>query len=295
MNPFENQNGLHADTMTEIGLEQNNELTITQLASEQNPSSKDPLSPTTLLEQILEEEKHVPRSHIALLVTLFIVVLLINILKGGGAFPSPLGIKCGSFAFWTAEIFTLLWIAVLSLKARRQLVTRTREKRESGYTYLEGDIVWDERSTVVYPAVCGAAGFFAGMFGVGGGIVKGPLMLAMGVHPAVASATSACMILFTSSTATTSFAVFGLLLPDYAALCAFVGFSSTLLGQTIMTILLRKYKRNSYIAFSIGIVVAISAVCMTLESVHSMRNGGATAGRGGLCEAGTSSPPANTV
>lgn len=66
-----------------------------------------------------------------------------------------------------------------------------------------------------------------GMFGIGGGIIKGPLMLAMGVHPAVASATSACMILFTSFTATTSFAVYGLLVPDYAIAGAILGFSAT--------------------------------------------------------------------
>ena len=31
---------------------------------------------------------------------MFVVVLAINILKGGGAFPSPLGIKCGSGSFY---------------------------------------------------------------------------------------------------------------------------------------------------------------------------------------------------
>merc|ERR1719183_2948525 len=40
----------------------------------------------------------------------------------------------------------------------------------------------------------------------------------MGIHPAVSSASSACMILFTSFTATTSFVVFGLLDPDYSVI-----------------------------------------------------------------------------
>ena len=38
----------------------------------------------------------------------------------------------------------------------------------------------DSLNTVRYPCICFFAGFFAGMFGVGGGIVKGPLMLEMG-------------------------------------------------------------------------------------------------------------------
>ncbi len=36
-----------------------------------------------------------------------------------------------------------------------------------------------------YPFICGFAGLCAGLFGIGGGIVKGPLMLEMGVLPSV--------------------------------------------------------------------------------------------------------------
>merc|ERR1712176_1472456 len=120
--------------------------------------------------------------------------------------------------------------------------------------YVESDIQWDHSATIIYPSICCLAGFFAGMFGVGGGIVKGPLMLAMGVHPGVSSATSACMILFTSFTATTSFVVFGLLLKDYAIVCFVIGFVATFGGQVLLGYLMGsvgqgKVQRNSYIAF----------------------------------------------
>ena len=39
---------------------------------------------------------------------------------------------------------------------------------------------WDASSTIRFPLICTLAGFVAGLFGVGGGIVKGPLMLEMG-------------------------------------------------------------------------------------------------------------------
>ena len=107
-------------------------------------------------------------------------------------------------------------------------------------------------------------------------------MLALGVNPQVASATSACMILFTSFTATTSFYIFGLIIRDYAIVCLILGFFATLVGQHIMSYLLRKYKRNSYIAFSIGIVVAVSAVCMSLESIISIVSG-TNSRSGALC------------
>mmetsp|Transcript_3212 Transcript_3212/g.4700 ORF Transcript_3212/g.4700 Transcript_3212/m.4700 type:complete len:425 (+) Transcript_3212:1007-2281(+) len=222
------------------------------------------------LKALLKEESTTPIPNIKMLVIMFIVVLIINVLKGGGAFRSPLGIRCGSTSFWAANLLNFLWIFAVSLYARSYLIKRYHLKARLQYKYVEGDIQWDDRATIVYPIICCLAGFFAGMFGVGGGIVKGPLMLAMGVHPAVSSASSACMILFTSFTATTSFVVFGLLVPDYAFVCVIVGFLATLVGQIGLGILMKKYQRNSYIAFSIGGVVLLSAFLMTIQSLVSM-------------------------
>jgi uncharacterized membrane protein YfcA len=95
----------------------------------------------------------------------------------------------------------------------------------------------------------------------------------------VASATSACMILCTSLTATTSFAVFGLLIFDYGVFGLLTGFLATILGQTIMAYLIHRYQRSSYIAFCIGGVVFLSAICMTVESVISIRQGGESSAR----------------
>ena len=235
------------------------------------------------LRRILDEERSVPMGNVKALAVTFAVVLVVNLLKGGGAFKSPLGIRCGSPSFWTANGLILGVILVVSFFARSYLVDRCEVKERVGYPYVEGDIRWDSRATVVYPAVCTAAGFFAGMFGVGGGIVKGPLMLAMGVHPKVSSASSACMILFTSFTATTSFVVFGLLDMEYASVCLLLGFAATLVGQIGLFYLMERFQRNSYIAFSIGAIVALSAFLMTVQSLLSMADSGGPKPPSGLC------------
>lgn len=236
----------------------------------------------TVLKNILERERTAPMGNITLLVVMFVVVLFINLMKGGGAFPSPLGIKCGSTSFWAANFINLAWIFMISLMARSYLLNQYRLKESCGYKYVEGDIKWTPKATITYPTICTFAGFFAGMFGVGGGIVKGPLMLAMGVHPKVSSASSACMILFTSFTATTSFVVFGLLIPDYAVVCVIVGFVATFVGQVALNYLMKKYQRNSYIAFSIGGVVLLSAFLMTIQSMVSIAEGSSKRS-GGVC------------
>ncbi|CAN0127416.1 unnamed protein product, partial [Heterosigma akashiwo] len=117
------------------------------------------------------------------------------------------------------------------------------------------------------------------MFGVGGGIVKGPLMLEMGVAPAVASATSAVMILYTSFSAATSFVVFGLLRYDYGFMLFLVGIICTAVGQLGVNYVVKKSGRGSYIMLSIGAVVALSTAMMGLQSAMAFADG--TMGSGG--------------
>ncbi|CAM9922029.1 unnamed protein product [Scytosiphon promiscuus] len=239
------------------------------------------------LKNLLEGERFTPLFKVGVLTGVFVVVLAVNLLKGGGAFPSPLGIECGSYAFWGATVFIFVWVLGVSLRVREYLVERWRLKARLNYRYGEGDVEWNPKNTLRYPAVCFFAGFFAGLFGVGGGIVKGPLMLEMGVHPMVASATSAVMILYTSFTATTSFMVFGLLEEDYAIALFLVGLAATAVGQVVVNHLVKKYKRTSFIVLSIGAVVALSAVMMGGHSLYNfMFPSPEEEGAGGFCSVG---------
>jgi len=190
------------------------------------------------------------------LISLFSIVTILDILQGSV-------IDCGANCYMISQAFILLSIVLFSMYVRHSILQRQNE--------LGGPIIseihWDKSNTVIYPSLSIIAGLVAGMFGIGGGIIKGPLMLQLGVHPQVVSATSACMILFTSSTSTICFLISGYLVYDYAAFCLVLGFLSTLVGQTAMSALLKSSgKRNSYIAFCIGGVVAVSAVAMGIES-----------------------------
>ena len=239
--------------------------------------------PNSLCEQILQEEKQPRLQSILVIASLFAFVLLVNILKGGGALESPFGIQCGSAAFWLLEGLIVVATLAATLYARSYLLHQGRRKAQADYKYLDTDIKWNQESTLLYPAICTGAGMIAGLFGVGGGLVKAPLLLALGVHPAVASATSATMILFTTFTATTSFVAFGMLVWDYGLVCLVIGFGATLMGQVVMNSLIQRTGKSSYIAFCIASVVIVSAVTMTTEGIYALSTGGHGDRHAGFC------------
>lgn len=187
------------------------------------------------------------------LVTLFAIVVIVDVMQKIQS--------CGAYCHWGSELLLFSIITLFTHNARSDILARGNSCGPVS------EICWDSSNTTLYPIFSIVAGLVAGMFGIGGGIIVGPLMLAIGVHPQVSSATSACMVLFTSATSTLTFIVFGCLRGDYATFCLLLGFLSTLLGQTVMSILLKwSGGRNSYIAFCVGGVVGISAIAMGVES-----------------------------
>uniref|UniRef100_A0A7S1AV26 Uncharacterized protein n=1 Tax=Noctiluca scintillans TaxID=2966 RepID=A0A7S1AV26_NOCSC len=227
-------------------------------------------TPATASETTVEttaEPQNGTRSKVQGLTLCFAGIVLLTVLRGGGQFPSPLGVSCGGAGFWWLYFSCLPWVLGFAVYFRSMLVADYESKVQTGYSFTEGEIKWTPRNTVVYPLICALAGLCAGLFGVGGGIVKGPLMLEMGVVPAVASATSAAMILFTSAAASVSFVVFGLLQVEYAALFFLLGFTVTATSQVYVTRWVSRNNRQSPIVLSIGVVVSLSAVLMAINTV----------------------------
>ena len=234
------------------------------------------------LDEILREEAQAaPAWKLQLLAAMFAAIIAINVLKGGGSTPSVAGVAYGTAPFWA------LTLSMLGLLLRRPLRARIPARADGAQGARRLQVRRRHRvgreGTIKYPLICIGAGMCAGLFGIGGGIVTGPLMLELGVHPKVAGASTAMMILLTAITAATSFMMFGLLQVDYGTLLFPMGIGATYAGQKILNELMKNNERNSYIAFSIGAVVAISAVFMTLQSLLSMAYNGIQPGNSGIC------------
>ena len=92
----------------------------------------------------------------------------------------------------------------------------------------------------------------------------------MGVLPQVATATSAFMILFTSSATSIQFIIMGTLPLKLALWYAMVGFLSGILGLKFVGYLIRKYKKTSLIIFILAGVIGLSALVMGLVGIYNV-------------------------
>lgn len=208
---------------------------------------------------ILDSESRHSKSKICVLFIAFVGVLFFDLIKEYS--------ECGSNWYWASALLTIPWTLVFFIGYRRYLMRLEKDKHALGFEYVEGDVHWNSRNTFIYPMLCIFAGFFAGMFGVGGGIIKGPLMLEMGILPIVASANAATMILFTAGTAALSFILFGAVDGKTGMMLFIMGIVATGFGQFFLGIAIKRANRQSLVVLSMGSVVVLSAILLTMRSV----------------------------
>jgi len=98
---------------------------------------------------------------------MFSVLCFLNVMVGGGSYQSPWNIRCGSVAFWVVHVIMVAFLIASAWAAQTYLIMRHEIKDMVRFDYVHGDIKWDARSAIIYPAVFVSAGLFAGMFGIG--------------------------------------------------------------------------------------------------------------------------------
>lgn len=81
-------------------------------------------------------------------------------------------LQCGTFKYWVVVLSVVPFILLLAAGVRAYLLRKYHVKARYGWEWTEGDVQWNERATLIYPAVCSLAGLVAGLFGIGGGVIK---------------------------------------------------------------------------------------------------------------------------
>lgn len=219
--------------------------------------------PTELKIILAEERSTFPIIKVGVLMFSWFIVFFFSLLKGGahGA-PSFIGVQSCSFFYWFFFFGDFPIIIILTLLCSLLLLGKNNRKVKYGYVFKEGEIQWNLVNVLLYPVISSVAGVLASLLGIGGGTIKGPLLLELGLHPEVSSATSSFMILFTSSISVFQYLVINRLKLDYALVYFINGFFSAVIGEIFISYPASKYKMTFLIVSSIAIVIGLSTFLM---------------------------------
>ncbi|GKY92063.1 hypothetical protein MPSEU_000177800 [Mayamaea pseudoterrestris] len=206
-----------------------------------------------------------PISKIVSLAILWIGLLVLTLMKGGKGVESIIGITCQSPWYIVLIVVQFAWLLGFSCIFGRKLYKGQVARVAVRYPYLRDDPQWDWRNLQLFGMFTFVAGIVAGLIGVGGGMVLGPLMIEMGVNPRVSSATTATMIVLTASSVVFIVLTSGILHWSYAVFYFGVCFTGALLGKSKIDGYVKRTGKASIIIFILATIIALATVgCLVI-------------------------------
>ncbi|POM77048.1 LOW QUALITY PROTEIN: Hypothetical protein PHPALM_5629, partial [Phytophthora palmivora] len=194
-------------------------------------------------------------------------------LRGGHGAPSAIGISCNSVDYWVLTLVPLAILVAISLYIGYHLRLMNRFKVVSGYSFVDGDIHWIKRRVLFLPALCTTAGVAAGLLGIGGGMVKGPIMLEAGLLRAATLAWGvnlpAHSVIIKGTQVYNAGQFPGEFQFDYMMWFAFVGFVGGFCGVKCIAFFVKKYKRESIMVYMLATTIGLSALAMGAIGLRS--------------------------
>eukprot|EP01016_Furgasonia_blochmanni_P022025 TRINITY_DN24100_c0_g2_i1.p1 TRINITY_DN24100_c0_g2~~TRINITY_DN24100_c0_g2_i1.p1 ORF type:complete len:188 (+),score=15.94 TRINITY_DN24100_c0_g2_i1:168-731(+) len=132
---------------------------------------------------------------------------------------------------------------------------------------------WDQsnrKNVVKYCILSFVGGLGSGMLGIGGGPIMVPILLDMGLLPEAASATSSFTVLMTSMSTSLQYFVNGDYKVHDAIILVLSSIVGSLIGNMVISALMKKYKRSSILLIVLTIASAVSTFVLPTFGIYKI-------------------------
>ncbi|PON68313.1 Transmembrane protein TauE-like [Parasponia andersonii] len=194
--------------------------------------------------------KNIYPKELGLLIVVWIVVVAIQIIKNYT--------KTCSVLYWLLNFLQIpvtigvtLYESISLYKGRRVIASK-------------GEVItnYPAKRLITYSVLGIVAGTIAGLLGIGGGFILGPIFLELGIPIEVTSATATFIMLFSSSISIVEYYLLKRFPVPYALYFAIVAIVSAILGQTVLGKVIRSSGRTSIIIFILASMMFVGAISL---------------------------------
>ena len=218
---------------------------------------------------LVEDMRQFPKEKIIGLLVIWIIIFVLTLLRGGKGVPSLIGITCESAWYSVLIVLQFAWLLGAAIYYGIQLLHKQKARVQVRYPFQVEDPVWDIKALRFFGTCTFAAGVLAGLIGIGGGMILGPLMLVMGLHPRVSSASTATMIVLTSSSVAVLFVTSGLVPWSYALFYFMVCFLGAVINKRQIDAYVKRTGRASVLIFILASIILFA----TLGCIYNLFSG----------------------
>lgn len=216
----------------------------------------------------LEKDQHVFQwNKLKYLVLSYTLMLFLTFMLGSDYFKSVVGITKCSLEYWLVYSINFPVAVLITFYGARAIRNENKYRLNIGFPYDHNDIIWNTNLIIKYPIYGFFSGILAGLVGIGGGLVLGPLFIGLGINPIISTVTSNFLVIFTSSSTTLQFILSGMLNFTYGGICTIFSILGSLIGTLTIHYILLVFKRQSIFVFILAFVLISSTILLPLNSI----------------------------
>jgi uncharacterized membrane protein YfcA len=211
--------------------------------------------------KVIEDEEAIqfPREPYVALVGMTTFLIIYSLLLNQVIIP---GFDNCNPAYWPLYWSPVLVFGAIMWYFARQHISLHLNKVELGCMFVDGDPQWDTHTVTLLATAAVVAGVAAGLLGIGGGMILGPLFVALNFQPQVGAASTGFMILFTALSSTLQYLAVGELPWRYALWFGAIGAIGGQTGQRVVKSYIDRTGRPSVVVILLGSIIGIGVIVM---------------------------------
>lgn len=198
---------------------------------------------------------------VVVLFIMWAVFVVLPFIRGGSNSDSIANIKFCSWQYWVvtfAPFPIYIFMSGIMIKIAKK------------YPVIGKDANLSMKQIVLLIVFGVVAGIASGFLGVGGGVVKGPLLLLLGIAAEEMAATSSFLVLLTSGITSIQFMAFGTMPYAEFGIYAGFGFVSFLIGVYLLKIVIQKTGRRDLLLHLLGSIIALACALILYMGIDEV-------------------------
>lgn len=182
-----------------------------------------------------------------------------NLSLGSTSFASIDGVPLCGFTYWFIQFLFILLCVLVTYIAIKLNKKEQDLRKKYNVNYVIEEIIFEGRNLTLLLIIGFVGGFAAGAFGLGGGSIYNPALLALGVQPRVAASTGMYLVMFSCINACVVNGIQGILSFRYGLFVGMWCVCGSLLGLVLADNYVKKSGKQSIFVWLLCLVFIICA------------------------------------
>lgn len=224
-----------------------------------NPNDED--EDSTNLDKSGKPKKAFSPWVLVILATIWVIFCILPFIRGSNTMDSIVGIKFCSTVYWVVTFVPYPFYLLISYFMIR--IARHYPVLGPNADLSIGQII----KLIVFGLT---AGVCSGFLGIGGGVIKGPMLLALGIEAEEMAATSTFLVFLTSCITSIQFIAKGTMLYSEFGIYVAFGFVAFIIGINLLKILINRTGNRSLVLWILSAAIGVSALLIAYIGIDDV-------------------------